>query len=181
MAVQPWKRIEPTVINKLDRRTLVTKTFQMPDGKTHVFTTLHAEGSRAGCVIAITRDKQVVIARQFRVGPERIMDELPGGGIEEGEDPQTGVIRELKEETGYIPGNVTFIGTTCRDAYTNTTWYYYLATDCEPDPNGQDLDTDEYVEVALISIDQLIENAKKDRLSDPTAVLFAYEELLKLK
>lgn len=182
--VEPWKRVEPTVITKIDRRQVVLKTFVQPEMDTpKSFATMLAEDARAGAVIAVTEDHKVVVARQFRPGPEKIMDELPGGGIEPGEDPQVGAIRELAEETGYVPGEVTFLGTSSRDAYTNATWYYYLATGCKLSGKGQSLDIEdnEQVEVVLLSIEEFLEAAKHDRMTDPHAVLMAYDQLRELQ
>lgn len=181
MTVEPWKRVGPTVQTKIDRRAVILKTFRQPDGNDHVFGTFLDEDARSGGVIALTKEHMVIIARQFRPGPERIMYEIPGGGIETGEDPQEGVMRELREETGYTSSNITFLGTSCRDAYTNATWYYYLALDCEPTKGGQQLDEHEYVEVVLLTIEEFLDKARTDQMTDPAAVLMAYEKLKKLQ
>lgn len=182
--VEPWQRIEPTIITKIDRRQVVLKTFRQPElSEPKVFATMLAEDARAAAVIAITEDNKVVLARQFRPGPEKIMDELPGGGVEAGEDPQVGAMRELAEETGYVPGEVAFLGTSSRDAYTNATWYYYLATGCKPGGQGQKLDIEdnEQVEVRLVGIEELITIAKQDGMTDTHAVLMAYDQLRKMQ
>jgi 8-oxo-dGTP pyrophosphatase MutT (NUDIX family) len=162
------------------KREVVIKKFQTEDGRIHEFTTWSKEGTRAGAVIALTEDKQVIVVYQFRAGPERWMYDTPGGGIIEGEDPKDGVMRELREETGYEPGYVESLGTSTRDSINNTTWYYFLATDCKLLPQGRDLDEEEKeqgAEVQLISIDEFLDNAKHDRMTDPAAVLMAYDKL----
>ncbi len=175
---EAWKRIDPTVTVPASYRTIIDKTFILPDGSTHVYTTLHPEGGMSAAVIALTPDRQVIIARQFRPGTERIMDELPGGGIEPGEDPLAGAIRELAEETGYVPGEIELLGASCRDGYSNARYYYYLATDCVLRPKGQALDEHEYIDVVLMTIPAFIAMAKHDGMSDPAAVLFAYDKLV---
>jgi ADP-ribose pyrophosphatase len=52
-------------------------------------------------VLALTRDEQVVLVRQYRYGSDSIHLELPAGMLAEGEDPRSCAIRELAEETGY--------------------------------------------------------------------------------
>ncbi len=61
-------------------------------------------------IIPLTPDQQVVMIRQYRFGSDEITLEIPGGLVEVGEDPQVAGIRELREETGYIPGKTIQIG-----------------------------------------------------------------------
>jgi 8-oxo-dGTP pyrophosphatase MutT (NUDIX family) len=52
-------------------------------------------------VIAITESDEVVLVRQLRFGTRAMSLELPGGMLDEKEDPAMGALRELREETGY--------------------------------------------------------------------------------
>lgn len=182
-----FTRIEPTIVQHVGdkfKRDVVIKHFRTDDGLEHEFTTMQSEDARAGAVIALTPEGQVITSYQFRAGPEEWLYETPGGGIEEGEDPEVGVMRELREETGYSSDTVTFLGTSSRGSIINETWYYYLALDCYPSQHGRELDQteiDQGVEVRLVSISEFIDYAKHDKMSDPHAVLMAYDQLKELE
>ncbi|HUB93675.1 MAG TPA: NUDIX hydrolase [Verrucomicrobiae bacterium] len=159
---------------------VVVKRFRTEDGLGHEFTTYHKEGSGAAGIIALTTDDKIITVYQFRAGPERWMHDIPGGAVEKGEDPQAAALREFTEETGYRPGPVEYLGENCREAYSNNTCYYFLATDCTPPPaewRMDEMERDQGAEVQLISINELIEYAKHDQMTDPVAVLMAYDKL----
>lgn len=176
-----WRRTEPTLVQKIGWRTLVTKHFIMPDGEYREFVTKEREDSHAQAIIALTADNKVILAKQFRAGPEKIMYELPGGGMEPGENPKEAVIRELAEETGYVPdGDVEHLGDIYKDAYTNTVWHYFIAYNCRPNDKGQKLDPAEFIEPILVTIPELIELGKNQSMSDTEALFLAYDKLQKL-
>ena len=53
-------------------------------------------------VIALTRDRQLIMVEQFRHGTNTVELEIPGGVMDPGdESPIATGIRELREETGY--------------------------------------------------------------------------------
>jgi len=178
--MKSWKRIEPTIKTKIDYHEVIIKLFELPDGKTATRATFLGEGRRAAGVIAVTTDNKVIVGHQFRPGPERVMIEIPGGYVDDGEDPEKAAARELIEETGYIAGAVTPLGVFPKDAYVNGTWYYYLATGCTL-LRDQALDHDEFVDLELMSIEDFIANAKKGNMTDPFAVLAAYDQLKELQ
>ena len=148
----------------------------MPDGSEHEFTTYGKNDSQDVAVIAITRDNKVIIARQFRAGPERVMDELPGGRADDGEELQEAALRELAEETGYRSSNVEYLGFAYRDAYKNSTSNYFIAYDCVK-TSDQKLEQGEFVEVITITVKRLRDNARNGNMTDAVAVLMADKHL----
>lgn len=175
--MQPWKRTEPTIVQKIGHRTIVSKTFEQPGGAIVTFETMHPEGQRFVAVIALTPDNQVVVCEMFRAGPELIMQELPGGFVDSGEDLETAARRELLEETGYTAETMRFLGVSHQDTYLNATWNYFLATGVTRQEDRHLDEVEEQIEVKLISVAELLANAREDRMTDKAGVLYAYDEL----
>ncbi len=174
-----WKKLREE-IESVRFRKLTHKFFQMPDGSEAEFTTLHIKSNNVA-IIALTEKSNVILAQQFRPGPEFIMEELPGGDAGVSEDLASAALRELKEETGYTTDRpLIYLGKAYRNAYSNETDNYFLALGCKR-VSGQELDKDEFVKVVEVSIDTLIENAKTGKMSDAPAVLMAYEKLMEIK
>jgi ADP-ribose pyrophosphatase len=106
-------------------------------------------------VVAITDDRQVVLVRQFRFGRETFSLEVPGGVVEDGEDPRVAGLRELREETGYDGGDVTSLGwVEPNAAIQNNRCHMFLVEGCTLQAE-QELDEGEDVEVVLMDLDDL--------------------------
>lgn len=179
--MKPWKRLPETEYTQAGFRTIVHKHFINNRGVRVDADVTSREGAQAALVIPITPEGKVVVARQFRAGPEKIMDELPGGMVDPGEEPEAAAKRELQEEVGYEVGKLLYLGKSYRDAWSNTVWNYYLGLDCVPHPSGQNMEDAEDIEVDIIGIDRLIHNATHGHMTDGDAVLLAYERLQKLQ
>lgn len=184
--MKQFTRIEPSTIypvGDLFKREAVVKRFKTDDGLEHEFTTFYREGSASVAVLGLTPDRQVVTVRQFRPGRERYCYELPGGGIEDGEDTEAAAKRELFEETGYQPSEMAYLGVNSWDGYSNRKSHYFLATNCmlADEPSRDQTEIDQGMETVLISVDELIANAKNDQMTDAVAVLFVYDTLKELE
>ncbi len=106
-------------------------------------------------VIAITRDGQMIMERQYRHGAGITGYELPSGVMEAGEIPLEAARRELEEETGYTGGEwqswMTLYPNT--SAMTNRS-HSFLAIGVEP-TSSQHLDATEDLSVHLLSQEEV--------------------------
>ena len=112
--------------------------------------------------IAVTKDGQFVMVRQYRPGIRRYAYELCAGVCEkEDASPLVSAQRELWEETGYGNGNWSEIMTISANASTHTNLTHcFLATDVEQiDQPHQELTED--ISVHLMTwneVEQLLDN-----------------------
>lgn len=110
-------------------------------------------------VLAVTREGELVLIRQYRHGLGAVHFELCAGGIEPGEEPIEAARRELLEETGFGGGawQPWMIVAANPSTHTNRT-YCFLALDVER-LQPPDLEATEEIAVHLVSPDRALEIA----------------------
>ena len=98
-------------------------------------------------VVAVTREGEMVLVRQYRHGLGRTCFEIVAGCVEEGEDPMDAAKRELLEETGYSGGewHETLVFS-CNASAMNNLSHSFLALGVEKTAT-QHLDASEDIEV----------------------------------
>ncbi len=114
-------------------------------------------------IIPITKTGEVVLIEQYRHGIEEITMEIPGGMVDNGEDARLAAMRELVEETGFVPQETILLGQSRPNPAIQNNWvYHYLAIDCEKHHEPA-FDATESVLTTLIPFDDvqnLISNGK---------------------
>lgn len=101
-------------------------------------------------VIAITREGQIVMERQYRHGLGNTCFELPCGVIEEGETSLEAAKRELLEETGYAGGSwQEWMTLSPNPSTSNNLTHSFLAVGVEK-VSDQHLDATEDISVYLL-------------------------------
>ena len=123
-----WKTLSSHYIHKGPWATLRADKCEMPNG-TIVDEYYVLEYPNWANAIAITEDNKIILVRQYRQAAGIIALEIPGGVIENDENPEVGMRRELLEETGYQFDKVELISTIYPNpATSNNITYCYLAT-----------------------------------------------------
>jgi ADP-ribose pyrophosphatase len=155
MPNQPWKILESSYMRPKFR---IDKC-ELPNGK--VFEPMVIEFGTWANVLAITKNQEAVLVKQYRHGVQEVLLEFPGGIVEEGEDPLEGVKRELLEETGYSSNNIVEVGMFYPNpAFQTNRLFCFLALDAE-EVGFQHLDESEDIEVELVPLDELVAMTKR--------------------
>jgi ADP-ribose pyrophosphatase len=169
----PWEPLGQ-VDGPLGYLRLETHRFRMPNGRESDWDLLFAPDCVA--VLAVTPDDEVLLVRQYRPGPGRLLDELPGGLIDPGEDPLTAAARELLEETGYQPDTIEVVGASWAGGSFSRRQYAALARGCRrvADPVfGQD----EFCELVQVPLAQFRRTVRLGELTDVGSAYLALDHL----
>lgn len=176
MSISEWKELRREQVYKKYSRAIDRVDFLMPDGSEVDFY-IKAEAP-AAAIFALTDENEVILARQFRPGPKRILDELPGGYIEPGESAIESIKREFLEETGY-EGDFKEIGTCLDDAYSTMERHCFVATSCRKVGNPQNTST-EQTELILKPLDEFRKQLRTGQMTDVEVAYLALDYLGKL-
>jgi 8-oxo-dGTP pyrophosphatase MutT (NUDIX family) len=115
-------------------------------------------------IIAITKDGQIVMERQYRHALGKTCYELPCGVIEAGETPLEAAKRELLEETGFAGGEWQEWMTLSPNPATSTNLAHsFLASGVEK-VSGQHLDATEDIDVYLLDQDYVRELLQNNQI-----------------
>ncbi len=160
--IQAWHEINTEQVFKKYSRKIDKVTFKLPDDTLSDFY-IKVEGPTAA-VVALTENNEVVLVRQYRPGPRKILMEIPGGFIDPGEDALEAASREFLEETGYI-GDFEKVGACFDDAYSSMERHCFIAKNCKKVAEPQHTST-ETTEVVLMSVLDFRNHLRSGQLTD---------------
>lgn len=175
--MRPWKKLKEEPY-KAGFRKMIKRWFEMPNGQTEEFDI--ANNEEVVCCLALTTDQQVILTKQFRPAQERILLELPGGGLESEETPEEAMSRELLEETGYT-GNMQFVAKSLASGYDTLVRYNFVITDCQKIQEPNEEDTRGTAETILMSISDFKKHLKSAELTDVATGYLGLEYLELIK
>ncbi|MDZ7954525.1 NUDIX hydrolase [Nostoc sp. DedQUE09] len=136
-------------------------------------------------VVALTKNQEIVLVKQYRYGINKTVLELPGGSMEvEDTSPLEAAKRELLEESGYTSNN--FIETAIlspNSATHNNLIHCFLAIDVECVADLK-LDVTEQIDVVLLPLEKVIEGIENGILLQTlhiSSLFFALKKLDKVQ
>ena len=123
----------------------------------------------AVAVVALTDDGRICLVRQYRTALDRVTVEIPAGKLDPGEDPLTCAKRELLEETGMVAVRMAFLTTLATTpGFTDERIHLYMATGLTF--GSAHPDEDEFLNVDLVPLNELIDAVLDGRIEDSKTV-----------
>lgn len=177
--IKAWQILRSCTVFDHHWYTLRQDTVQLPDGQIldDYFVSVRHD---VVLVLAVTPDGNVPVVRQYKHGARRILCELPGGYINNGEAPEQAARRELLEETGYTAEKFELLARVYGDPTKDTNVFYPYLARSAINVQEQSLDHTEAIEVELVPVKQLrhrVLHGEFEVAGSITAIYLALERL----
>ena len=142
-------------------------TVRLPDGRTSQREIV--EHGHSVVMVPVNHEQSVLLVRQYRQAPEKALLEAPAGGLEAGETPEEGVLRELQEEIGFTAGSLErMAGFWVAPGFCTEYMYAYIATDLRPSTLAPDEDED--IEVVPVQIARIPDMIRSGEIEDAKTI-----------
>lgn len=131
-------------------------------------------------ILPVDEEGQVWFVRQYRVGSETDLLELPAGVVEEGETPRACAAREIQEEIGMASRALNKIGAFyLAPGYCTEMNHVFLARQLTP--SSLTCDEDEYLEVVCVPMEKAFQMARDGKIKDGKSIAALYLGQAKIK
>lgn len=142
-------------------------TVLLPNGNTSTREVVdHVDGV---AVLPLDERNNVLTVTQYRYVFGRTLLEIPAGKLDSGEDPVTGALRELKEETGAVPDTFLPLGRIIpAPGCYGEVLHLFLAKGLHMEE--QHLDPDEFLNVERIPFNEMVHRCLNGEIEDAKTV-----------
>ena len=135
--------------------------------------------------VPVTEDGKIVMIRQYRHALGEVIIEIPGGCVDDTDkDYQEAIARELLEETGYAFSSYEYLGKISPNPSTNTNLLHMFLAKGGKKVASQKLDENEEIEVVLLTIDELKQQLRENKIIQSmhvACIMYALEKLNELR
>jgi ADP-ribose pyrophosphatase len=123
----------------------------------------------AVAIVPILMNKNILMVKQYRHPPNRVLLEIPAGTLNKGEKPLDGARRELIEETGYQAGSFRKI-MRCYTSpgYSSELLHIFLATGLSKIDSK--MEVDELINVSEVEVHRALEMVMKNEIEDAKTI-----------
>ena len=173
--MEKYERLDRTLVYKGVIIDFYQDTVKVPNGNVVKWDFIGHKGAAA--VVAVNEDGKLLMVRQYRNALDRETLEIPAGALDSADEPtHVAAARELEEETGFKAGKLELlIKLRTTVAFCNEKIDVYVATDLQP--SKQNLDDDEFINVEVYDIDELVQMIYDCKIEDSktVAAIMAYK------
>lgn len=147
---------------------LVIREVRLPDGNLALREVVEHAGAVA--IVALDDAQQVMLVRQYRIGADQDLYEIPAGILEPGTTAEENAVRELREEIGYEPGDLQALGAFYPTPGSSTELIrIYLARDLKAAPLAQD--QDEFIETVSMPFAEALRMIDSGEIVDSKTII----------
>jgi ADP-ribose pyrophosphatase len=164
-----WRTLDRTYLYRSPWCSFRVDGVALPDGMEIEYAVLESGGFAA--VVPVTQDGGVVLVRQWRQPLEAFTLELPSGGVEVGELPETAAGRELLEETGYRADRLEHLASMQTSTGRSTEVCHLFRCRAVRDEDGPRPEPTEHIRVVVMPLGRALEEVLAGRITDMATVL----------
>lgn len=134
--------------------------------------------------VPVTEDGKIVMVRQYRHALGQTIIEIPGGCVDDTDkNVEAAIARELLEETGYSFSSYEYLGRISPNPSTNTNLLHMFLARGGKKIADQHLDENEEIEVILLSVDELKQLLRENKIVQSmhvSCIMYALERMNEL-
>jgi len=135
--------------------------------------------------VALTGDGKIILERQYRHALGEVCFEIPGGCVDDTDvDLEAAIKRELLEETGYSFSSFEYLGKSSANPSTNNNLMHMFLAKGGKKIAAQELDHNEEIEIDLVTIEELKQMIRENKILQAmhvTCIIYALEKMGELK
>jgi len=131
--------------------------------------------------VPVTENGKIVMVRQYRHALGETCIEIPGGCMDDTDkNTEEAVAREIMEETGYSFSSYQYLGKISPNPSTNSNLLHMFLAKGGKKVAEQKLDGNEEIEVVLLSMDELKQLLRENKIIQAmhvTCIMYALEQM----